>query len=114
MSAPTANETWIIEAGDAVIQKRAHGGIHGLSVMERLIYCLWVADYRMRNAGDLETARDVYADFQTEAVQLARALGLQATEGAFLLPTAELQREYFNHFNSICAEIQRTQGMRLT
>ena len=107
MSAPTANETWIIDAGDAVIQKKARDGIGTLSASERLIYCLWVADYGMRNAGDLDTARDVYADFQTEAARLAGELGFQATHRAFALPTADLQREYFDRFEEICDEIQR-------
>jgi hypothetical protein len=38
MSVPTDNETWLIEAGDAVIQKQACDGIQSLSAVERLIY----------------------------------------------------------------------------
>ena len=48
----TDNETWVVEAGDTVIQKKASCGIERLSPWERLVYCLWVADYGMRNAGD--------------------------------------------------------------
>ncbi len=107
MSIPTENETWIIEAGDAIIQKMASAGIQGLSPMERLIYCVWVADYGMRNAGDLETARDVYADFQTEAARLASQLGLQTTQRTFALPTAELQRSFLASFEEICDEIRQ-------
>ncbi len=106
MSVPTKNETWIIEVGDAVIQKKAGEGVGSLSPVERLIYCLWVADYGMRNAGDLLTAHDLYADFQTEAVLLAKDLGLQATHEAFALPAADLQREYFQRFDKICDEIR--------
>ena len=106
MSAPTANETWIIDAGDAVIQKKAREGVSSLSPIERLIYCLWVADYGMRNAGDLDAAHDVYADFQTEAVRLAQDMKLQATQSAFALPTADLQREFFERFEEICDEIR--------
>ena len=107
MSAPTDNETWIIEAGDTVIQKEASEGSESLSPVERLIYCVWVADYGMRNAGDLDTARDVYADFQTEAARLAGQLGLQTTQRAFALPTAELQRSFLTSFEEICDEIRR-------
>ena len=56
MTVPSENETWLIEAGDEVIQKMAASGSDGLSLWERLVYCLWVADYGMRNAGDLDTA----------------------------------------------------------
>ena len=108
MSVPTANESWVVDAGDTVIQKEARTGIASLSAVERLIYCLWVADYGMRNAGDLDTAHDVYADFQTEAARLSRELGLQATHSAFALPTSALQREYFERFEEICDEIRRS------
>ncbi len=94
-------------AGGAVIQKNARTGVGSLSALERLIYCLWVADYGMRNAGDLDTAHDLYADFQTEAAQLSQELGLQATRAAFALPSAILQREYFEPFDEICDEIRR-------
>jgi len=36
-------ETWVVEAGDDIITKRARGV--RLSPLERLVYCLWVADY---------------------------------------------------------------------
>jgi hypothetical protein len=107
MGAPTDNETWIIEAGDAVIRKEASKGRESLSPVERLIYCVWVADYGMRNAGDLDTARDVYADFQTEAARLAGQIGLETTHRAFALPTAELQRSFLTSFEEICDEIRQ-------
>jgi hypothetical protein len=99
------NKTWIIEAGDAVIQKKASLGIADLSPVERLIYCLWVADYGMCNAGDLETARDLYPDFQREAVHIAGELGLGFTHESFSLPMKTLQRQYFERFDRICEEI---------
>ena len=108
MSVPTENETWLIEAGDDVIHKKARDGASSLSAKERLIYCFWVADYGMRNAGDLQTAHDVYADFQTEAVRLARDLSLAETHAAFALREADLQREYFQRFEKICDEIRHT------
>jgi hypothetical protein len=107
MSVPTTNESWIVDEGDVVIQTKASSGVGGLSPVERLIYCVWVADYGMHNAGDLETAHDVYADFQREAARLARELGLQQTHSAFAVPTADLQREYFDRFEEICDEIRR-------
>ena len=99
---PSANETWLIEAGDAVIQRKARDGFTSLSPFERLIYCLWVADYGMRNAGDLATAGDVYANFQTEGLRLARDAGLPETCEAFALKAPDLQRQYFGRFDLIC------------
>jgi len=98
------NETWLIDAGEAVISKKSVGD--RLSPNERLVYCLWVADYGMRNAGDLETARDLYHDFQQEASDLARELGLLFTRQSFALPAETLQAEYFERFDLICNEIK--------
>ena len=104
------NETWIIEAGDAVIQTRAAQGPAALQPLERLVYCLWVADYGMRNAGDLDAASDLYADFQAEAAGLARDLELPATRAAFALGRTELQERYFQVFDAVCEEIRAKQA----
>jgi hypothetical protein len=107
MSAPTDNETWVIEAGDGVIRKKASGGSGVLAPKEKLLYCLWVADYGMRNAGDLDTARDVCATFQEEGAALAKSLSLEFTHETFALPEKILQRQYFERFDRVCDEIKR-------
>lgn len=44
-----------------------------LTPLDELIYCLWVTGYGMRNAGDLDAARDLYKPFQElMAVRLDR------------------------------------------
>lgn len=106
MNAPSENETWAIEAGDKVVQKKAYGGLGGLVPWERLVYCLWVADYGMRNAGDLDSARDVYPDFQSEARRIAEELSLRLTHEGFSLSQSALEREYFARFDLICNEIR--------
>ena len=102
----TDNENWVIEAGDTVIQRKARGGIECLSSWERLVHCLWVADYGMRNAGDLDTAADVYPQFQLDAKQTAESLSLRLTHETFSLSQGDLEREYFDRFESICDEIR--------
>ena len=89
-----------------VITKKATVGFEGLEPRERLIYCLWVADYGMRNAGDLDTARDLYPNFQDEALGLARSLGLTYTAESFELPPAKLEDLYFERFERICNEVK--------
>ena len=106
----TDNETWVIEAGDTVIQKKASCGIECLSPWEILVYCLWVADYGMRNAGDLDTAADVYPEFQSEAKRMAETLSLRLTHEAFSLSQGDLEREYFDRFESICDEIRTAEA----
>ncbi len=106
MAAPSDNETWLIEAGDEVIEKKSMSGMEGLSAGERLIYCLWVADYSMRNGGDLMAGADLYPPFYAEAAQLSDALGLWFTADTFALPKDEFQRHYFDRFERICDEVR--------
>lgn len=101
---PSDNESWVIETGGRVIDKRAIGGIECLSPWEMLVYCFWVADYGMRNAGDLDTAADVYPEFHWHARRIAAALSLQLTYEAFSLSQTDLEREYFDRFEAICNE----------
>ncbi len=106
MGVPTDNETWVIETGDTVIRKKTRGGIECLSPWETLVYCLWVADYGMRNAGDLDAAADVYAEFHSNARRIAEVLSLRLTHEAFSLPQSDLEREYFDRFEPMCNEIR--------
>jgi hypothetical protein len=60
----------------------------------------------MRNAGDLDAAADVYAEFHSNARRIAEELSLGLTHQAFSLPQSDLEREYFDRFESICDEIR--------
>ena len=100
------NETWIIDAGDEVIGKKAASGMDSLTPRERLIYCLWVADYGMRNAGDLETACDLFVPFQSLGRETAMALNLPQTLSLFDLTRDEMEQRYFDHFDVVCEEIR--------
>ena len=103
----TDNETWIIEAGDAVIQKEARVGIRSLTPWETLVYCIWVADYGMRNAGDLDTAEDLHSGFQSDARRNACELSLPLTQAAFSLPKSDLEEQYFDRFDAMIDEVRR-------
>lgn len=108
MDADFDNETWLVEdAGHSVIEKKAEQGADALSPIERLIYCLWVADYSMRNGGDLATADDLYPPFQQEARRIAEELSLPRTLSAFAVSRSDLERTYFQVFDSVCEELRR-------
>lgn len=106
MSAHTANQSWIVQTGDRVIRKKAQADAASLSDWEQLVYCLWLADYMMRNAGDFANAQDMCPTFQSDAQQLAERLGLAVTREAFSLSQHKLQKEYFDRFERICDEIK--------
>jgi hypothetical protein len=106
MPRPSDNEDWLIEIGDAIIQKKGRHGWDGITPLEKLVYCLWAADYGMRNAGDLSTAGDVYSDFHSEGRRLAEKLALSRTGELFALKLAKLEAEYFNQFEAVCDELR--------
>jgi hypothetical protein len=66
----------------------------------------------MRNAGDLDTAADLYPEFQLDAQRLAKQLSLRLTSEAFCLSRAEMKRVYFDRFESICDEIRQAEPGR--
>ena len=100
------NETWLIDTGDSIIRQQAARGQESLPPLDRLIYCLWVADYGMRNAGDLTTACNLYGSFHEVASQLSQELGLTLSQSAFALSRADLEQQYFERFEAICDELR--------
>ena len=106
---PTGNENWILDEGDKIIQKMAGSSFDNLTVWELLVYCLWVADYGMTNAGDLDAASDVYAEFQTTALKCAQSLSLRKSVEAFSMTRSNLEKVYAGLFDAICEELQTTQ-----
>ena len=106
MNAHSENESWVVERGGQVVERKAQVGVAGLSDWERLVYCFWITDYMMRNAGDFANAGDVYPTFQSDAAQFAQRLGLTTTYLAFSLSQRKLQKEYFDRFEQICDEIK--------
>jgi hypothetical protein len=106
MSAVTENESWVVDRGAVVVEKKAQSGADSLNEWERLVYYLWLADYMMRNAGDFANAKDMCPDFQRNAKRLAHQLSLPLTSEAFGLSQRKLQREYFERFEAMCDEIR--------
>ncbi len=102
------NETWLLDEGDRGIERRAADSHSSPTARDSLIYCLWVADYGMRNAGDLKTAADVHPAFMADGLAAARSIGLPQATAAFALPVADLERRWFDLFDSLVAEVRRT------
>jgi hypothetical protein len=111
VDADLENETWIVERGAQVMEKMTDAARQPLTNVERLVYCLWVADYGMRNAGDLESAEEVYPQFQTEGATVARSLGLPKALSLFSLATLEFENCYFELLTDVCLEIQKADAL---
>jgi hypothetical protein len=102
---PIDYESWLIDEGDAVIHRKASVGLAQLSTWERAVYYLWVADYSVRNAGDLQAAHGLEAEFKSAGLQAARALRLPAMSALFSYDDGEFVRRYDETFDRVCAEL---------
>ena len=100
------NEAWLLKAIVPIFQKESLQGVDALSVYDRLVHCLWVADYCMRNAGDLQNARALDSDFQIQGLRAARRLSLKAAQMLFELDEGEFEEQYFERFDKICDELR--------
>ena len=103
------NEGWVVHRGGEVIEKKAKSGLESLNSRERLVYCLYITDYMIRNAGDFANAEVMYPDFLKDGKRFAKELGLPATSKAFSLPERKLQREYYDQFEAICNELKKAE-----
>ena len=108
MGMPSDNEDWLIEFGHEVIEKKAKIGTAGLSDKERLVYSLWVSDYCMRNAGDLEQAAALYKNWQSDGLKSASNLRLPRSAELFSLPPPDFEAGYLSRFEAVCDEIRKT------
>jgi hypothetical protein len=98
-------EDWIIDKGDAVIQRRAFYPEH-VSPEENLVYCFWCVDYGMRNAGDLEAALQIKSDVMAEGLRLSTELGLTECRSFFSQSRREVEKRYFGQFETVCSELE--------
>ena len=101
-------ETWLIDAGDEVIQKRASTGLDGLSPTERAIYALWVVDYAIRNSGTLIPMSEMYPTALVELRSFANLSDLPALKllvGSATDETAFCD-DYYRHFDAASQELR--------
>lgn len=101
-------ETWIIEVGDAIIQKLHREGSSSLTSIEWAIYWMWEIDYAVRNSGCfgplMDSGSTAFHDLQLFATN-ARLLGLaswlesSADELAFC-------ESYYRKFDDVCGELR--------
>jgi hypothetical protein len=101
-------ETWLIDAGDEVIQKRVTMGVEVLSPVERAIYALWVVDYAVRNSGTLIPMSEMYPTALVELRAFATLGDLPALKllaGSAADNTAFCDG-YYRHFDAAIQELR--------
>lgn len=102
------NETWLIEIGDEIIEKKASLGYESLNKLEQSIYCFWVIDYAVRNSGSLEPIDEIYPSAMDELKNNAHSnkwshlLKLLATS----LDQESFCNDYYELFESACSDVR--------
>ena len=100
------NRTWLIDVGHDIIEKKRANGIDVLTPRERLIHCVWMADYSMRNSGDLASARELAPLYRADGARAAAALGLPLASALFGVSEGQLERQFFDLFDDVCGELR--------
>ncbi|MBP1317794.1 hypothetical protein [Herbaspirillum sp. 1130] len=102
-------ETWLLDAGDVVIRKKAQWGESAISESENAIHWMWLIDYSVRNAGCFGPLEDMGA--KTALPDLAR-FAQDAELPALLLWLQHSDNEeafcgtYYQRFDKACEELK--------
>jgi hypothetical protein len=101
-------ETWLIDAGDAMVQKKSLTGLDGLSPVERAIYALWVVDYAVRNSGTLLPMSEIYPTALAELRVFATISDLPALTllAGSTADDAAFCDDYYRHFEMASRELK--------
>ncbi|MPW29603.1 hypothetical protein F9L16_11430 [Agarivorans sp. B2Z047] len=108
MSMKLDNETWLIELGDDVIEKKAEIGIEALTDYEKSVYCLWVIDYSIRNSGTLDALDDIYPEAISEFDSLTGKNNWLSKSSIKDISSSE--EAYYNNFEELCNEFRSVQA----
>lgn len=102
------NETWLIELGDEIIDKKSEFGIEELTDYEKAIYCLWVVDYSIRNSGTLDAVEDLYPEALVEFESLAaKHKWLPQLSFTEIVSNQEL---YYQNYEALCNGLRSVQS----
>ncbi len=101
-------ESWLIDAGDAVITKRVERGDEALTALDRAVYDLWAIDYAVRNSGTLRPLEDLRPTAVADLATFAEEQGLPVL-GEWLRGASSARsfsRSYESTFPTACAELR--------
>ena len=108
MSMNLDNESWLIEIGEEIIEKKAAVGICALTNIEHAIYCLWVIDYAVRNSGSLEPVKELYPTAIKDLSNLSQTNSwlLNSKTAAESENPAQFCSSYYESFENRCGELR--------
>lgn len=101
-------ETWLIDAGDVIVNKKTSQGADSLTEAERAVEWMWRIDYSVRNSGSFGPLEDMdstsVSDLKSAAngaqlIKLAAWLDEATDEEAFC-------RNYQERFDEACMELK--------
>ncbi|MCZ2496121.1 hypothetical protein GN316_05070 [Xylophilus sp. Kf1] len=101
-------ETWLIDAGDFIVRKRASQGAGSLSMAERAVNWMWLIDYAVRNSGSFGPLEDMGSTAVLDLKSVAS--NAQLTTLAEWLEEANNEKKfcttYQERFYRGCAELK--------
>ena len=102
------NETWLIEVGDKILEKKANSSYTNLNEIDKAIYCLWVIDYAVRNSGTLEPVKELHHSAIQELKETAKSQNWPNISNLLKLSDNEVLfcEKYYEQYEDSCNEIR--------
>ena len=102
------NETWLIEEGKRIVEKKSHEGFESLSSLEKAIYDFWVIDYAVRNSGTLEPIRELSENSISRLKEFAENNSCNYLYSMLKLAKDEKTfcNTYYQNFNNACKDLR--------
>jgi hypothetical protein len=102
-------ETWLIDVGGGVIDKKSSQGGEALTSIETAIYDLWLIDYAVRNSGSFGPLEDMQSNAidSLHAFSIANDLPTLASWLSQANDEAKFCETYHHHFAGACLELKQ-------
>ncbi|HXQ36547.1 MAG TPA: hypothetical protein VN843_21220 [Anaerolineales bacterium] len=102
------NETWLIEEGAKIIEKKSSEGFNSLSSLEKAVYDFWVIDYSVRNSGTLVPMRELSENSISRLKEFAEDNNFHYLYSILKLANDEntFCKTYYQSFDNACKELR--------
>jgi hypothetical protein len=102
------NETWLIEEGKRIIEKKSREDFDSLSSLEKAISDFWVIDYAGRNSGTLEPIRELSENSISKLKEFAKNNNCRHLYSMLKLAKDEntFCNTYYQNFTNACKDLR--------
>ncbi|OOG40584.1 MULTISPECIES: hypothetical protein [unclassified Rhodanobacter] len=101
-------ESWLVEVGGDIIEKKSSQGVESLTPIQLAIYNLWLIDYAVRNSGSFGPLEDMESNAIAALHAFSSANNMPALSSWLSQANDEeaFCKSYYHHFPGACLELK--------